>query len=361
MSNSIVGALFDKRLTIIAAIFLAVAMVFTAAPASAADNAQPDVVVAPANGQAKPEGAKPADKKDALPVKGAGNDADAAKAAKDDAEAAARLKRAAEREAADAAREEAFEAQRQETARKIEELKKQGWVVGPVKDKSELPPIKMVFIKGGCFEMGDWTGDGDEDERPAHKTCVSNFYLAETEVTQKLYEAVTGIIPSSFVDPDKPVTNLKHYKLKHFFTELNKLTGRFYRLPTEAEWEYAARNGGKNVRWAGTDNENDLSDYAWFGDNSMGVSQKVKQKKPNELGLYDMSGNVWERMEDYFDFEYYGRSPKRDPLNAEYTTWFAIRGGSYGDSPFLLRTTYRLGIELMKTAFAPDIGIRLAE
>ncbi|OGQ56285.1 MAG: hypothetical protein A3J24_08610, partial [Deltaproteobacteria bacterium RIFCSPLOWO2_02_FULL_53_8] len=216
-------------------------------------------------------------------------------------------------------------------------------------------------IKGGCYEMGDWTGDGDDDEMPVHTVCVSNYYLAETEVTQKLWEAVTGFIPSSIKDPDMPVTNLKPYKVKKFIEQLNKLTGRFYRLPTEAEWEYAARSGGKKERWAGTDKEQDISEYAWFGENSDYITHKVKEKKPNGLGLYDMTGNVWEQVEDYFNFDYYANSSKRDPLNMEYSVWSTIRGGSAMDDQFTVRNTYRYGIEMMKSAYATNIGIRLAE
>lgn len=357
MMIRIFGALFDKRLFIAAAIVLVALLAFTNATVIAADAAKPDVVAVPPAAQVKPVDAKPADKKDASPAKDTGKDANAAASA-DDEDENTLLSR---REAAKAVNEAISEARKAETAKHVEELKKQGWIVGPVKDKSELPLFKMVYVKGGCFEMGDWTGDGEEDERPLHTVCVSNYYIAETEVTQKLWDAVAGTVPSIYVDPDKPVTNIKPRKLRKFINDLNKLTGKFYRLPTEAEWEYAARNGGKKERWAGSDNEDELSDYVWFSENATNLPQKVKQKKPNGLGLYDMTGNVWEWVEDYFDFEYYGRSSRRDPLNAEYTTWYTIRGGSYTDNPYSLRTTYRFGIEPMKTAIAANIGLRLAE
>lgn len=370
MNNSIFGALFDNRPVIAAAIFLAALTVFINVPAIAADKVKTETVAAPVavdktktNAEAapapaavKPEETKPADNKDLPPAKGAGEAGDAAAEGDNQTDPIA-----ARRAAAKAAREAIAEAKKQQEAAAVEELKKKGWIVGPVKDKSELPPFKMVYIKGGCYEMGDWTGDGDDDERPVHKVCVSNYYLSETEVTQKLYEAVTGTIPSMFVWPDRPVTNIKPLNLRRFIVDLNKLTGRFYRLPTEAEWEYAARNGGKKERWAGTDSEENLSDYVWFNENAKGEPHNVAEKKPNGLGLYDMTGNVYEWLEDYFDFDYYERSPKRDPLNAEFTTWFVLRGGSYVDSAFTLRTTYRLGIEPMKTAFGSNIGIRLAE
>lgn len=376
MNNSIFGALFDNRPVIAAAIFLTALTVFINVPAIAADKvttesdktktnavaapavdkAKTNAAAAPASGAVKPEKAKTVNKKGVPPAKDAGKNGDATAEDDDQADSVS-----ARRAATKALREAAAEAKKQRDATDIEDLKKMGWISGPVKDKSELPPFKMVYIKGGCFEMGDWTGDGDDDEQPAHKVCVSNYYISETEVTQMLYEAVTGTIPSMYVGPDRPVTNIKPRNIRRFIKDLNKLTGRAYRLPTEAEWEYAARSGGKNERWAGTDNEDVLSDYAWFNENAEGGTRKVAQKKPNGLGLYDMTGNVMEWLEDYFDFEYYGRSPKRDPLNAEYTTWFVLRGGSFVDGPFTLRTTYRLGIEPMKTAFGANVGIRLAE
>ncbi|MBI5561528.1 MAG: SUMF1/EgtB/PvdO family nonheme iron enzyme [Deltaproteobacteria bacterium] len=243
------------------------------------------------------------------------------------------------------------------------ELVKLDWLKGPVKDKSELPSFKMIYVKGKCFDMGDWTGDGDDDERPVHKVCLSNYYIGETEVTQKLFAAVLGFIPNEakFLGPDNPVGSVTAPMARGFIKRLNELTKGYYRLPTEAEWEFAARGGGKTERWAGVDNEDTLADYAWFSENSDGTLHPVKQKKPNGYGIYDMTGNVWELTEDYFDFDYYQRSSQRDPLNMEYTTWNSMRGGSIADEPFWMRATYRYGIEMHKASASANVGFRLAE
>ncbi|MBI5886246.1 MAG: SUMF1/EgtB/PvdO family nonheme iron enzyme [Deltaproteobacteria bacterium] len=349
-NNGILETLYGKRQAIVAAIFMTVLMVFVTVAAVAADKAdQTKSGTAPAAAQTKP-----AVKQKVSTTPETGKDAAGSKAADD----AAKTK-----DGADTGDEGDVPSAAEERRAPLtpEELIRLGWIPAQVKDKSELPPFKMIYIKGGCFEMGDWTGEGDEDERPAHTVCVSNYYLSETEVTQNLWLAVMGNAPSIYLGPEKPVTNVTPRRLRQFIKRLNKLTGGFYRLPTEAEWEYAARDGGKKMRWAGSDNEEDLPDYAWFADNSDGVPQDVKKKKPNGLGLYDMSGNVWEYMEDFFDFDYYERSSKRDPLNMIYTTWFSMRGGSMMDNPNVLRTTYRLGIEPMRAASVANLGIRLAQ
>lgn len=223
----------------------------------------------------------------------------------------------------------------------------------------DLPPIKLVYIKGGCYQMGDFAGIGDDDERPAHKVCVEDFYLAETEVTQELFELVAGYNPSLDKDPAKPVTNVSWHRAVQFIERLNGITDGFYRLPTEAEWEYAAREGGKNVLWSGTSNEGELGDYAWFVDNSNNSTQPVATKKPNALGIYDLSGNVWEWVEDYLDFEYYDVSPSDNPFGPDMSLWRVVRGGSFIDEPQNLRTTFRYGF--VPNLLAPHIGFRLAE
>lgn len=220
-----------------------------------------------------------------------------------------------------------------------------------------LPPINMILIKGGCFEMGDFTGNGDEDERPAHEVCVADFTISETEVTYELFEAVTGIDTKK--DPKLPVTRINWYEINEFLKKLNKLTKGFYRIPTEAEWEYAAREGGKKIRWPGIDNEAELGNYAWFSDNSDETLKQVKLKKPNALGLYDMGGNVWEWVEDNFDFDYYQTSPKKDPYGPDFSYFRSIRGGSFVEEPGKLRTTYRYGLEPAKRL--GNVGFRLAE
>lgn len=231
--------------------------------------------------------------------------------------------------------------------------------------KEDLPPIDMVYVKGGCFQMGDKTGEGDEDERPAHEVCVSDYYISKTEVTQELFEKVMGYIPAWRFnptmprDPKSPVNYVSWSHAQEFIGKLNEITKGYYRLPTEAEWEYAARDGGKDNLWSGTNNEGELGDYAWFGDNTDKMIMPVKGKKPSALGLYDMSGNVLEWVEDYFDFDYYQVSPKRDPYGPDYSLFKAVRGGSVLDAPHKLRTTYRYGLEAVSRSLV--LGFRLAE
>lgn len=234
-------------------------------------------------------------------------------------------------------------------------------------EKKVIPPFKMALVKGGCFDMGDPTSDGDEDERPVHQVCVSDYYMAETEVTQELFEAVMGYNPmkrfaaasKTLIDPHKPVVYVNWHLANEFVKKLNEETKSFYRLPTEAEWEYAARSGGKNEKWPGINNEAELGDYAWFSDNSDDAIQQVKQKKPNGLGLYDMAGNAWEWVEDNFDAEYYRNSPKKDPYGPEISQYRSVRGGSFIDQPTRLRSTYRYALE--PTRRIASVGLRLAE
>jgi len=225
--------------------------------------------------------------------------------------------------------------------------------------RKNMPPIKMIYVEGGCFKMGDFTGSGDEDERPVHKVCISDYYIGEVEVTNGLWKSVMGYTFKEGLDPKMPIVNISWAWANRFIETLNSLVDGFYRLPTEAEWEYAARDRGKNIKWAGTNNEDDLEDYAWFTYNSNGKTHYGRQKKPNALGLYDMSGNAWEWVEDNFDFDYYKNSPEEDPYGPDFSNWRTIRGGSVYSEPHKLRTTYRHAKEA--NLVSPVIGFRLAE
>jgi formylglycine-generating enzyme required for sulfatase activity len=245
-----------------------------------------------------------------------------------------------------------------------EELKKEGEKKKVIK-KEDLPPIDMIYVKGGCFMMGDQTGEGDEDERPAHEVCLNDYYIANTEVTQELFEKVMGYIPAWKYnptmprDPKSPVNYVSWSIVQEFIGKLNEITKGYYRLPTEAEWEYASRSGGKDQLWSGTNNEAEIGNYAWYEDNTDNMIMPIKGKKPNALGLYDMSGNVWEWVEDYFDFEYYQVSPKSNPFGADYSLFRVVRGGSVFDPPNKLRTAYRYGLEHNRRNL--NVGFRLAE
>ncbi|TAN63830.1 hypothetical protein EPN18_01300 [bacterium] len=243
--------------------------------------------------------------------------------------------------------------------KKAEKKVKSKPTMKPEEITQTISQIKMIYIKGGCFKMGDFTGAGDDDERPAHDVCVSPYYMAESVVTEKLWLAIMGTPSKEKYEPDKPVVAISWQWTKLFLEKLNKASKKRYRLPTEAEWEYVAREGGKNIRWSGTDDDSSIGDYAWFSDNSNSEIHPVKQKKPNTLGFYDMTGNVWQWTEDKFDLDYYQTSPKKDPIGPDVSIWRTIRGGSAYEGVNKIRTTYRHGLE--PAMFRPDLGIRLAE
>ena len=195
----------------------------------------------------------------------------------------------------------------------------------------------LVFVKGGCFEMGDTFGDGAVSERPVHTVCLSDFYIDKYLVTQSDYKARTGANPSNFAGcPNCPVESVTWSEANKYCTEAGK------RLPTEAEWEYAARSGGKKEKIAGMQGDGGLGAYAWFFGNSEAAQPyPVGLKKPNGLGLYDMSGNVWEWVGDRFDKHYYDESPKDDPKGPDHGDERAQRGGSWTNNPKQVRTTAR--------------------
>ncbi len=202
--------------------------------------------------------------------------------------------------------------------------------------------MEFVLVKGGCFEMGDTFGDGELDEKPVHEACVSDFYLGKYEVTQGQWKEVMESNPSYFKDgDDHPVEMVSWNGVQEFIRRLNQMSGKSYRLPTEAEWEFAARSGGKRERWAGTSNERELEDFAWFAKNSRGRTHPVGQKKPNGLGFYDMSGNVWEWVADWYDQGYYRNSAKNKPQGPGSGSYKGLRGGSWYYDPRILRAAYR--------------------
>jgi formylglycine-generating enzyme required for sulfatase activity len=184
-----------------------------------------------------------------------------------------------------------------------------------------------------------------------------NFRLGDTPVNQALWTEVMGDNPSRFVDPARPVEQVSWEDVQVFLQKLNqKYPGRNYRLLTEAEWEYAAR-GGKQSKGYQYSGSNNIYEVAWFADNSLRKTYPVGTKKANELGLHDMSGNVWEWCADWFDSDYYKKSPKTAPKGPDSGDYRVVRGGSWHDSARLCRSAYRLG-------FVPgfrgrDLGFRL--
>ncbi|MFZ2419419.1 MAG: formylglycine-generating enzyme family protein [Smithellaceae bacterium] len=191
--------------------------------------------------------------------------------------------------------------------------------------------MPFAFVKGGCYQMGDTFGDGGKDEKPVHDVCVSDFYMGKHEVTQGQWKRIMGNNPSSFSScgDNCPVENVSWNDVQNFIGKLNSRTGKRYRLPTEAEWEYAARSGGKSEKWSGTSSESSLGDYAWYISNSGRRTHPVGQKQPNGLGLHDMSGNVWEWCQDWYGSNYYGGSGRDNPVGPSSGSYRVVRGGCW--------------------------------
>lgn len=198
-------------------------------------------------------------------------------------------------------------------------------------------PVKgMVFINGKCFQMGDIYDEGDRDEKPVHEICVGDYYIDIHEVTQRAYKETMGANPSGFKGKDLPVEKVKWQNAVDFCEKVGK------RLPTEAEWEYAARSGGEKQRWAGTSDEQSLGEYAWFRSNTDGKTHAVGKKKPNRLGIFDMSGNVWEWVSDWYGERYYTKSQKNNPAGPDDGGSRVLRGGSWTNAAKNIRASNRL-------------------
>ena len=188
--------------------------------------------------------------------------------------------------------------------------------------------FKMIKVDGGTFRMGSNDSEASSDEKPVHSVTLSDYYIGETEVTQELWVAVMGSNPSYFRGSTKPVENVSWNDCREFIKKLNQLTGKNFRFPTEAEWEYAARGGNKSrgYKYSGSNN---ISDVAWYSDNSSWATHPVCIKSPNELGLYDMSGNVWEWCSDWYGENYYSSSPQTNPIGPNSGSSRVFRGGNY--------------------------------
>ena len=194
---------------------------------------------------------------------------------------------------------------------------------------------RMIYVSGGTFTMGatsemegeyDWDQPEDE-EKPTHQVTLSSYYIGETEVTQALWKAVMGRNPSRFKGDDLPVENVSWDDCQTFISKLNALTGKRFRLPTEAEWEFAAR-GGNQSRHTQFSGSSRVDDVAWHEGNSGFKMHPVKTKQPNELGLYDMSGNVEEWCQDLYGS--YSSDAQTNPTGASSGDYRVYRGGSWG-------------------------------
>ena len=247
--------------------------------------------------------------------------------------------------------------------------------------------FKMKFVKGGTFTMGATKEQGsaaEDKEKPVHKVTLSDFYIGQTEVTQALWMAVMGSNPSECRGFDHPVENVTWDDCQVFISKLNSVTGARFRLPTEAEWEYAARGGekSKKFKYAGSNNHLEV---AWTADaidvivakdipyttnvflpeENMTTAEEetnsthiVGTKLPNELGIYDMSGNVWEWCADRFDELYYRNSPSVNPQGPVAGTNRVHRGGSWRSGEWYSRVSNR-NADVPGYSYS-TLGLRLA-
>ena len=228
--------------------------------------------------------------------------------------------------------------------------------------------FKMVGVEGGTFTMGataEQGSDADSEEKPAHEVTLSSFSIGETEVTQALWQAVMGSTPSyDFTgDLNRPVQWVSWYDCQTFITKLNEMTGKTFRLPTEAEWEFAARGGNlsQGYKYAGS---NDVNEVAWYWDNIPSQSyvnagygtQTVATKAPNELGLYDMSGNVTEWCQDWYGS--YSSSPSTNPTGPASGSLRVGRGGSWVSDAGFCRVSCRGSYS--PSGKGNNLGLRLA-
>lgn len=221
--------------------------------------------------------------------------------------------------------------------------------------------FNMVKVEGGTFMMGATEEQGGEtpaNERPVHEVTLSSFFIGETEVTQELWKAVMG--SSYFSNPSNhkgdlfPVEQVTWSKCNTFISNLNQMTGMTFRMPTEAEWEYAARGGQKSLgyKYSGSDN---IDDVAWYNGNAGGATHEVKTKAPNELGIYDMSGNVWEWCQDIYGS--YSADAQTNPTGATSGSYRVMRGGKYDGVSDYCRVSYR---NYQKASYSHAVlGLRL--
>ena len=220
--------------------------------------------------------------------------------------------------------------------------------------------FKMVAVEGGTFTMGatpEQGNDAEDNEKPTHQVTLRGFCIGETEVTQALWDAVMSSygIPNYFIGYQLPMESVSWENCQTFITRLNQMTGQNFRLPTEAEWEYAARGGNRSqgYKYSGSNN---LDDVAWYPDNSDSQTHIVATKAPNELGLYDMSGNVWEWCQDWSGS--YSSDAQINPTGPDSGTSRVIRGGGWYHYTWGCRVSCRRSGKPSSTA--NYIGLRLA-
>jgi len=208
--------------------------------------------------------------------------------------------------------------------------------------KDPVTGMEFVWVPGGCYEMGcgSWTSDCDNDEKPAHEVCLDGFWMGKYEVTQGQWKKIMGSNPSRFTKGDNyPVEKVSWNDAKEFITKLNaRSSAGQYRLPTEAEWEYACRSGGKGEKYSGG---GDVDRVAWYRSNSGNSTHSVGRKASNGLGIHDMSGNVWEWCEDVYDSNAYSKHGRKNPVVSSGGSYRVGRGGGWSSGPGDVRCAYR--------------------
>ncbi len=221
--------------------------------------------------------------------------------------------------------------------------------------------MNMVYVAGGMFMMGASASDSEAegDEKPAHSVTLSGYYIGKYEVTQKQWVEIMGANPSFFKGDDLPVERVSWNDVQEFIRKLNVKTGKNYRLPTEAEWEFAARGGNSSqgYKYSGS---NRIDEVAWWYDGNSGdKTHPVGTKSPNELGIYDMTGNVCEWCSDWYDGNYYDNLPSTNPKGPSSGADRVLRGGRWSGGAADCRVSYR-GDYLSPGFGDNDCGFRLA-
>lgn len=240
--------------------------------------------------------------------------------------------------------------------------KKQEKVYSIPNDAKQKLLNEMILVKGGSFVMGSNAETARKMEKPEHPVSLNDFYIGSTEVTVLLWQQVMGWDNSYFACETCAVNNISWSNMQLFISRLNQATGLTFRLPTEAEWEFAARGGikSKGYTYSGS---NKGEDVAWYDKNAQHKSHPVELKKPNELGLYDMTGNLWEFCYDDISRTAYSSLPKHNPIyirdeDITQKSMRVVRGGGYDSEQDEMQVFRRDGST--SNVRMPDIGFRLA-
>lgn len=214
--------------------------------------------------------------------------------------------------------------------------------------------MAFVWVPKDCFYMG--SNFGYSNEKPVHKVCLDGFWIGKNEVTQGQWEKIMGNNPSYFKKgSDYPVENINRIMVQEFIAKFENISGNRFKLPTEAQWEYAATGGNQRHIYSGSNN---IDEVGWYRKNGGLTSHPIAKKKPNKFGLYDMSGNVGEWCEDIYEDNSYLKHQMHNPLFKSENSSYVVRGGSWSHKdPLHLRCSRRAGVYEYNSS--QDIGFRL--